>query len=130
MAHSPNYLCIYYCINYTNLRRDFYERRSHSSLSCNNANFVLKCSNVRPADKNHVRILTWIRCILPLVPTPYFRMFENQERSTSCDGCVMFQVNSGCMPGLSATLTILSLAASLGNVLRLPRVVYLSGGGK
>jgi hypothetical protein len=42
----------------------------------------------------------------------------------------MFQVDGGCMPGLSATLTILSLAANLGNVLRLPRVVYLSGGGK
>jgi hypothetical protein len=40
------------------------------------------------------------------------------------------QVDGGCMPGLSATLTILSLAASLGNILRLPRVVYLSGGGK
>lgn len=39
------------------------------------------------------------------------------------------KANGGCMPGLSATLTILSLAASLGNVLRLPRVVYLSGGG-
>jgi hypothetical protein len=40
------------------------------------------------------------------------------------------QVDGGCMPGLSATLTILSLTASLGNILRLPRVVYLSGGGK
>jgi len=41
-----------------------------------------------------------------------------------------FKANGGCMSGISATLTILSLAASLGNVLRLPRVVYLSGGGK
>ncbi|PSN34603.1 hypothetical protein C0J52_23425, partial [Blattella germanica] len=38
-------------------------------------------------------------------------------------------VDGGCMPGLSAFLSILSLAANLGNVLRLPRVVFLSGGG-
>jgi len=40
-----------------------------------------------------------------------------------------FKANGGCMPDISATLTILSLAASLGNVLRLPGVVYHSGGG-
>ncbi|XP_069700932.1 sodium- and chloride-dependent neutral and basic amino acid transporter B(0+) [Periplaneta americana] len=45
------------------------------------------------------------------------------------DASNKLKVDEGCMPGLSATLTILSLAASLGNVLRLPRVVYLSGGG-
>lgn len=50
------------------------------------------------------------------------------DNSSSCSQSKP-KVDGGCMPGLSATLTILSLAASLGNVLRLPRVVYLSGGG-
>ncbi|PNF23126.1 hypothetical protein B7P43_G06687 [Cryptotermes secundus] len=49
------------------------------------------------------------------------------DNSSSCSQSKT-KVDGGCMPGLSATLTILSLAANLGNVLRLPRVVYLSGG--